>query len=949
MSENKFNIICQVKDCKIKSKIKGFIETNYPEMAQGQDDFKIKVHIDFEEADIPSQVNLSCTSPDGFEIKAINDVKPSGTSLKLEMPVFYTHAPVGYYTVEGQIRHEEFGTELAKLDAGYFHLKVPELKFTKCSVEPDVVKRGDKFDVSIIITSSAPQKIKGTIFGKLKPTEDINAARIYDLDLQKIAVKGERLIKWTMMVPRDEENISAYSAEFKFESKETGAEARFEDVLQLKRIRDIRVLHLKSDIPVISELDTANISSGIKNIGIENANVELKLKIKFPDGNSETLPVKNVELSRESEQDVQWSWQAPKDAVYGLYQFDLNWLFPDTGEKGTVPGDTIEVKARHKIDLKSISTDKDYYLSGQSVVVNLFFNDDGTRAGKKPMVIKYCMLSSKGKKFHEGQIEKEITTEGSEVKIEWKLPKDMSSGTLNFNVSVILDNDELFVRNNTKLINVEQPISLHFESVKHSGLTKLKRYERYILDGEQVESEVDYYQLKLIQLSSKTKVTLYNNKVVGGTSWAKMARDEKKGAEDLLFSHIMLNKAINLDNIQEMRNQWNEQGSIWTTKLIKIGKRLSFTSDNDRIFAKQSKDTPVLKDLIRKYKALNRMKSYLSGQSMNFDDWLNVIQPLIVPVQFVDYKNMKEILQYTYDEKYGKSNLDLIISYLEFGIINDTGKLASVLNDFIRTLNTAVSLLPAKPKDSISKALERWSSYLKNPRIEIEANDELASVLNVLYSVVILKLISKLVNTLDSIIKENKISKKQYVKLCFELVSYHMLNIEYNHFNIKYNRFMDEKLSKNNLAKHFESIEQIGENIEVIINQVMGLLHNHFENMKFRSKAALLYNSIKLEGESDIINGLMGEQIRQHLKFENKSNELLEFNLLFAFPSSDWHLLEPETNLIDGVYWHENLTISRLGKHSIDITVAFPKTLSYKEYRCLIKFEPVVYRLLGET
>ncbi|UCH89425.1 MAG: hypothetical protein JSV49_01895, partial [Thermoplasmata archaeon] len=126
------------------------------------------------------------------------------------------------------------------------------------------------------------------------------------------------------------------------------------------------------------------------------------------------------------------------------------------------------------------------------------------------------------------------------------------------------------------------------------------------------------------------------------------------------------------------------------------------------------------------------------------------------------------------------------------------------------------------------------------------------------------------------------------------------------------------------------------------------LFQNQLDNMELRIKAALLTNTVKLVEKSEVLNGLMGEQIRHKLIFKNKSQQRIKCNIILAFPSADWHMLEPESNLIDNVYWRENVTIPGNGRYNEIIKVAFPKSLALQDYKCLIKLEPISIRLLNE-
>jgi hypothetical protein len=305
-------------------------------------------------------------------------------------------------------------------------------------------------------------------------------------------------------------------------------------------------------------------------------------------------------------------------------------------------------------------------------------------------------------------------------------------------------------------------------------------------------------------------------------------------------------------------------------------------------------------------------------------------------------------MKYTHDEKSGKAVISLIMEYLELGRINSKGKYANALNGFIQTMNTNLSLSEPKTEETISEALERLYTSIKNPRIEVEPDDKIAVLMDFLYCLVMLKMLDKIVESIDIVLRENKITKMQFLRLSFSQVSYHLLIIEYLQFKIRCNRFMDEGLTQDEITRHYSSIEELGTELETIMTNTMELFRNHHKNMNFRIQAAALYDRIILGKESSFISGLLGDHVRKKLRFVNRSERSLWFNILLAFPSADWHIIEPELNLLDGVYRLVDIVAPKQGKVNFEINVAFPKTLLHDEYKCLIKFEPIITELLSE-
>jgi hypothetical protein len=950
MTENKFIVTCKVTGSKIKSKIKGYIETNYPEMSQGQDDFRVKVHLEFEEGDIPKEVNVSLERPDGFEeVDAIN-LKPETQDLEFEILFKYVDAPVGYYTAEGLVIHEEYGTELGKIEGSYFYLKVPEMSIESCAVSPDVVRSGDKFDVKIVLKTTSPQKVKGAISGKLKPAGDTTSARVYELEMQKISVKAEREVTWELRVPRDEENIAGYNCQFKFESKEAQTEASFDDVFKLKHTRDIQVLELVPEVSVASPEDNVSFKCRLKNIGIEPTEISAKITIDGPEGEKMMLDSQRVEIEPDEETESVWKWSVPVGSKYGFYQYGVEWEFANTGEQGEMPGNVIEIKPRHHLEITSATTDKDYYLSGQKVRFNLLIIDSGTRAGMDTLDIQYKIGSRESGELHGGSFNSKVETSGTELNEEWTIPTNLESGALDFNAEIRSGEQILTERKFSNLINVEQPVSIKFNLIQSSIVTHSKEIEKYVFDGEYRVSEELYQDLRIINLSSETQMMICDSKLVGGIAWHKLKPDKRRQAEDLIFSKFLLNNAINAESLAQLRRHWNELGALWASKLRNAVLDLSSGAETGIKMSNQSAASggPELAAKIRGTRAFKKLKGYIKRSDIDTSRWQDFIQPLLAPVNFVENKALVEMLEKVYGDKHGRSMPGIALEYLELGKIQSPGKLAEVMNDFIKKLYLKVSSDPAKNIETITKSLEGWYTYYRNVQIEIEHDQVITDLINVIYSLAALKLITRILNTFDSIIKKSRVTRMDYIRHTFYLFNFHMLNIEYQQKIIRYNEFLNEELSKEELTRQFSLIEELALEQETILGRVMRFYKNHFKNMELRRQSALIRNNIKLTEDTDTMNGFMGENIKHNLELTNQSRKDLKLNLLFSFPSADWHMLEPECNLIDGVYWQENLFIPAGKKYKLNMAVTFPKTLAYQDYKCLLKLEPVSIKLLNE-
>jgi len=949
MSENKFNIICRVSGTKVKSRIKGYLETNFSEMDQGQTDFKIIVHLDFDPDDIPSEVKLECLPPRGFLEMKTETLKPKTSSGVLEMGIVYGDAPVGYYTVEGKVEHGDYNTEIAKLEGTFFSLRVPEVKIVSCTVKPKTISRGDKFEVKVKLHSPAPQKIKGTISGKLKPSDSASATRVYELEGQKIGAKDERTLTWTLMVPRDEEEIGDYFAEIKFDSRETSSIESFEDVLKLKRQRDIQVISLTAEPGVASPKDKLKINAMLQNTGLSGKVAELVLSITDPGSGTISMEPKKVTLAPGKEHEVMWPWKVPEDAALGFYQLSLQWKFKKTGEEKTVPGGTFEIKDEHLLELQSLSTDRDYYLWGHEVRISMVIGDVGTRSEKQVQTVENRIMTSKGDVLHSEKQRKKVGSEGTEFVFLWQIPEGMESSSLDVETEITYRKKRLFFRKNPRLINVEKPIILRFDIIQPSKADEAKMINKYILEGENVSSREKYHDLRIIRTSSNTSIVVHNKKILNGISWEAVDPVSRNKADELYFSYLILSKGIKLEEFREMKDYWTELGQLWAARLS-VGLRELFRSGStggDGFFGKPKHYFPLIMSKLDEQR-MSELKSRLGSNLHELKQWRDYARKSLIKVKPNVIKKFYDDLDLPEVAPFENTAIGLTLVYLEFNQIKENTKLALLMKAFRNLLNEQVTGSGEISKNSLHRSLNNWLEYFKNPKIEIDEDDEIAWFLDLIYSIAAIKLISSTLNLIDYITTNERLTRIQFINLCFYTAAYNMLNIEYLHNNIRYDRFMEESRNKSELSRHFHNVEVLSEKMEQTIIHTNRLFENHKSNMEIRNKSALLFDSIKMAGKSNILSGLSGEQVHKQLVFKNSSKKQLRFNLLFAFPTEDWHLLEPETNLIDGVYHKENLIIPASGKYKERVTVSFPKSLSYQDYKGLIKLEPVDVRLLEE-
>ena len=123
---------------------------------------------------------------------------------------------------------------------------------------------------------------------------------------------------------------------------------------------------------------------------------------------------------------------------------------------------------------------------------------------------------------------------------------------------------------------------------------------------------------------------------------------------------------------------------------------------------------------------------------------------------------------------------------------------------------------------------------------------------------------------------------------------------------------------------------------------------NYLENVKNRSKQAFVHDHVKITTNPIIIEGMRGGLGKSRLILGNNGQRSVVLNAKLAFPSNQWSLIEPAAIIKNNLYDLKNIKISPKQTIEIKCSVSFPNTLSFNNYKGILKMKPKPFELLPE-
>jgi hypothetical protein len=123
---------------------------------------------------------------------------------------------------------------------------------------------------------------------------------------------------------------------------------------------------------------------------------------------------------------------------------------------------------------------------------------------------------------------------------------------------------------------------------------------------------------------------------------------------------------------------------------------------------------------------------------------------------------------------------------------------------------------------------------------------------------------------------------------------------------------------------------------------------NYIKNMKKRSLIANISDHIKITTNPVIILGMRGGSANGKLILGNNGTQAVPLDAYLGLPSNHWSLTKPEAIIINNLYHLKHLKIPSRQTREIQITISFPNSLSFAEYKSILKFYQKPFKLLPE-
>jgi hypothetical protein len=124
---------------------------------------------------------------------------------------------------------------------------------------------------------------------------------------------------------------------------------------------------------------------------------------------------------------------------------------------------------------------------------------------------------------------------------------------------------------------------------------------------------------------------------------------------------------------------------------------------------------------------------------------------------------------------------------------------------------------------------------------------------------------------------------------------------------------------------------------------------NYLKNMTKRADLASIHDHVQISINPVIITGLRGERGSGKLILGNNGTRDLIINASLALPSTHWGLIFPDSQLVSELFNLKKFKIPSKQTKNISLTVKFPNSLSFNNYKGILKIKPNPINLLPET
>jgi hypothetical protein len=1002
-----FKIIISIRawGCKIKSPIE--VESSLEKMVIKQgEDLIPKFNIIFDPDDIPKAIEivLEPEPGSGFELDAPLRLEPSEANVSVELPLKYSNAKTGEYSMEFNFRHAEFGTELAEVFPVNFEITAPEIEIIYCRTTEPQVSKGQEFEIQIGFNYPAPEKLRGIVYGRLVTTENL-VHKLYELEPKRVSIIGEKEISWTEKIPYDELQTGKLNAIVEFKSKSTFRKREFEDLIEIRQARAIRINSVTSSKSILSPEDAFEISAEIENIGLEELKLEVYPKIEMPlngkiGSREETvptvgttspshldkdtgwvLPAQEIVLSPDSIQEVKWSWEVPKDAMNGKYKVHLHRKDLKTNESGKFSQELFEIRPHHEVKIHNAVPSGESFGIGGEAEITVQVSDTGTRAG----------IEGEGLKLHYAisdilnqgiikKIRKIKTAEGTkEYRLLWPIPDEIEAGKYDLKIRITQNEIELASKKFSKLINIELPVKLDIHlmvpkftiSTKKSKVNKLdSNINPYLLEHEEISGEMRHKSLSIYKLNSNTHLYLLNNNLIIYTPASKSTTEDLQEFGGLLFSHLLGLEFLDSDVFEDDLTFWVRSGYLWSN-LVLGGERF-LKIQNQKAMKSKIKDLssrePTAENLqiitqaifkktfenIREKKSKMMTTKMFKGSARHSMELNEIFDSSVVSDKSLtgtdDMKLIESIMNYL--TEYAPEINPKLQTSRKIAKDPKQKKVNPLLYELSKTFENSIKFRTKKTTHILQKRSNRvlgnWLSQLKKGRIRRQPNKKLAELLQTSYIYVLAYLSGEVVNILRNSKKTNHLPPWKFYKLTLFEILYFYLLMHYQKSQAKYKPNLSRTELAADLNPALNELRKANQKYWYYHQLWQAKCVNYLKNIAKRWDLAQLREHLKITTNPVILHGMRGAKGNTRLILGNNGSKEITIYPNLALPSIHWNLLEPAARTNNEVYQLERLSIEPKQVKEIPITVSIPRSLSFNKYSAILKIYPKPIKLIPE-
>jgi hypothetical protein len=960
MTLNTIPLKARAWGCKIKSNVSAELSVEKSDLKLGED-IILKLSISFDPEDLPKSFELSVEEKQSHGFILESPIKVESEEIKPELTVDVSlgshDAQMGDYQIDLSFRHAEFGTQLAEVQPVQFKLNVPEVEVLFCRADNPMTSMGQTVNIEVGLNSPAPQKIRGILIGRLISNDPLKH-KSYELEPRRVSIMGEKVFTWQIQIPTDETKTGQMKAIIEFKSKDTFSKKEFENVIEIRRSKSIRVVSLNASSPEVSAGDALEITAELENSGLKPINFELTLEILNKEqkakGGAEvlqwTLPSRNLDLAPDTKQQISWPFELPDNMISGKYLINLSWKDRASETAGEFSQELITVKKHHEVKILDVILPSGSFSVGSDADLKVQLSDSGTRRDV-PLNIKCKVFDIFNTEIFQKSDDIRIVESKTEYEFHWPIPENLDAGRYDLLIQVIHNDKELVSRKFTKFINIELPVKLDIHSMVPSAFKDYSEFAGYLLENERVTNEIEHQSLSIYRLNSNTHIFLMDNDVITYSIDKKSSPEQLQSFGEKLYSYLVTREYFTSKNIRTELKFWLKMGYSWLN-LLTAGEKFFKFKDSEKLYD-MSVQKPTLA-LIADFSKLafrNTFHRY-SQKKVNLFRLSDIYQSNVTEDNKLtgtqDFKLITATMKYIseYSPKTGLHNLRT--SKPEKS--KKENKSIKHIEDLNALLKSSISKQVNSPllQKKFNRIIVTLVNDLRKGRILRKPDNKIWQQLRSGYSYLLAYLNSEICAILKTINKNKYLSSSELFRLIsFEIIYFYML-MNFYHSQSKYDPYLPQEKVTAELNMAFNELKKVSKNYWAMNNRWQTNCGNYLKNMSKRANLAFVREHIKITTNPVSVHGIRGAHGRTKLILGNNGSRNIGVQPVMALPSIHWNLVEPEARALNNIYHLNRIVINPKQTKEIPITVSFPRALSFQKYTGILKLNTKHIKLLPE-